>query len=64
MLVCEQGLTGAPEPQVVPEYRFMRFRKAIEDVNVTIATYNDEFMGDQLVAPEMGIMAFDSGVHG
>ena len=43
----------------MPEYRLMRFRKAIEDVNVTIATYNDEFMGDQLVAPEMGIVAFD-----
>ena len=49
---------------MVPEYRLMRFRKAIEDVNVASATYNDEFMGDQMVAPEMGIMAFDSGVHG
>ena len=42
----------------------MRFRNAIEDVSALIATYNAEFMGDQLVAPEMGIMAFDSGVHG
>ena len=49
---------------MVPEYRFMRFRKAIEDVDTASATYNDEVMGDQLVTPEMGILAFDSGVHG
>merc|ERR1712056_30999 len=42
----------------------MRFRKAIEDVNVIIATYNDELMGDMQVAPEKGTVAFGSGLHG
>merc|ERR1712207_7763 len=43
---------------------FMRFRKAIEDVNVIIATYNYELMGDIQVAPDKGTVAFGSGLHG
>merc|ERR1712127_601556 len=43
---------------------YSRFRKAIEDVNVIVATYNDELMGDQQVAPEKGTVAFGSGLHG
>merc|ERR1712038_1554041 len=32
--------------------------------NVIVATYNDELMGDQQVAPEKGTVAFGSGLHG
>jgi len=47
-----------------PEDMFQRFRKAIEDVNVIIATYNDELMGDIQVSPDKGTVAFGSGLHG
>merc|ERR1712151_823234 len=43
---------------------YSRFRKAIEDVNVLIATYNDALMGDIQVGPEKGTVAFGSGLHG
>merc|ERR1712176_1420802 len=36
----------------------------MEDVNVIIATYNDDKMGDAQVAPERGLVAFGSGLHG
>merc|ERR1712232_503884 len=47
-----------------PEEMYARFRKAIEDVNVIIATYNDELMGDVQVGPDKGTVAFGSGLHG
>eukprot|EP00959_Pyramimonas_sp_CCMP1952_P055422 1158611-Pyramimonas_sp.AAC.1 len=47
-----------------PEDMYQRFRKAIEDVNVIIATYNDELMGDNQVNPDKGTVAFGSGLHG
>eukprot|EP00420_Gonyaulax_spinifera_P034039 CAMPEP_0197880216 /NCGR_PEP_ID=MMETSP1439-20131203/8071_1 /TAXON_ID=66791 /ORGANISM="Gonyaulax spinifera, Strain CCMP409" /LENGTH=824 /DNA_ID=CAMNT_0043499767 /DNA_START=152 /DNA_END=2626 /DNA_ORIENTATION=+ len=52
------------ELQMEAEDMYSRFRKAIEDVNVIIATYNDELMGDVQVAPEKGTVAFGSGLHG
>merc|ERR1712232_277815 len=52
------------ELQMQPEDMYDRFRKAIEDVNVIIATYNDELMGDVQVGPEKGTVAFGSGLHG
>merc|ERR1712100_430916 len=52
------------ELQMEPEDMYGRFRKAIEDVNVIVATYNDELMGDVQVAPEKGTVAFGSGLHG
>jgi len=52
------------ELQMEPEDMYTRFRKAIEDVNVIVATYNDELMGDQQLAPEKGTVAFGSGLHG
>jgi len=47
-----------------PEDMFSCFRKAIEDVNVIIATYNDALMSDVQVLPEKGTVAFGSGLHG
>jgi len=52
------------ELQMEPEDMFLRFRRAIEDANVIIATYNDELMGDAQVAAEKGTVAFGSGLHG
>merc|ERR1711972_350002 len=52
------------ELQMEPEDIYGIFRKAIEDVNVIIATYNDSLMGDAQVAPEKGTVAFGSGLHG
>jgi elongation factor 2 len=40
------------------------FRRAIENVNVIISTYNDELMGDVQVYPEKGTVSFGSGLHG
>merc|ERR1719443_2211738 len=52
------------ELQMEPEDMYNRFRKAVENVNVIIATYNDELMGDIQLAPEKGTVAFGSGLHG
>merc|ERR1711988_1198195 len=52
------------ELQMEPEDMYSKFRKAIEDVNVLISTYNDELMGDVQVGPEKGTVAFGSGLHG
>merc|ERR1712060_920414 len=52
------------ELQMEPEDMYGRFRKAIEDVNVIVATYMDQLMGDAQVAPEKGTVAFGSGLHG
>merc|ERR1712226_971747 len=52
------------ELQMEPEDMYSKFRKACEDVNVIIATYHDELMGDVQVAPDKGTVAFGSGLHG
>jgi len=52
------------EMQMEPEDMYMRFRKSLEDVNVIIATYNDDALGDIQVGPEKGTVAFGSGLHG
>jgi len=52
------------EMQMEPEDMYSRFRKSLEDVNVIISTYNDPLMGDIQVGPELGTVAFGSGLHG
>jgi len=52
------------ELQMEPEDMYSRFRHAIENVNVIIATYHDELMGDVQVDPGRGTVAFGSGLHG
>lgn len=46
-----------------PEDLYQCFSRAIESVNVIIATYNDELLGDVQVYPEKGTVAFGSGLH-
>merc|ERR1712224_634092 len=52
------------ELQMDPEDMYSRFRNAIENVNVIVSTYHDELMGDVQVKPELGTVAFGSGLHG
>jgi len=46
------------------EEAYGNFQKAIESVNVIIATYKDDLMGDLQVFPDKGTVGFGSGLHG
>mmetsp|Transcript_19347 Transcript_19347/g.44987 ORF Transcript_19347/g.44987 Transcript_19347/m.44987 type:complete len:840 (-) Transcript_19347:48-2567(-) len=52
------------ELEMEAEDMYLRFRNAIENVNVTIATYKDKAMGGMLLSPEQGNVGFGSGLHG
>jgi len=52
------------ELQLEPEEMYNTFTKAIENVNVIIATYEDEKLGDVQVDPAKGTVAFGAGLHG
>eukprot|EP00184_Porphyridium_aerugineum_P001683 CAMPEP_0184695780 /NCGR_PEP_ID=MMETSP0313-20130426/3307_1 /TAXON_ID=2792 /ORGANISM="Porphyridium aerugineum, Strain SAG 1380-2" /LENGTH=841 /DNA_ID=CAMNT_0027154303 /DNA_START=318 /DNA_END=2843 /DNA_ORIENTATION=+ len=52
------------ELQLQPEDMYRNFQRVIENVNVTIATYQDTAMPDQQVFPEKGTVAFSAGLHG
>lgn len=51
------------ELQLDPEDAYQNFSKAIESVNVVIATYHDQALGDVQVYPEKGTVCFGSGLH-
>lgn len=51
------------ELQLPAEELYQAFCRAIESVNVIVATYNDEVMGDIQVDPCKGTVAFGSGLH-
>jgi elongation factor 2 len=46
------------------EEAYQSFSRAVESVNVIIATYNDELLGNVQVYPEVGTVGFGSGLHG
>jgi len=46
------------------EEAYQTFSRAIESVNVVIATYKDDFLGDVQVEPQDGTVGFGSGLHG
>ncbi|EDV26551.1 uncharacterized protein TRIADDRAFT_37398 [Trichoplax adhaerens] len=54
------------ELQLDPEDLYQTFRRIVENVNVIIATYNDENgpMGNIQVDPSKGTVGFGSGLHG
>eukprot|EP00300_Choanocystis_sp_HF-7_P036285 c52126_g1_i1.p1 GENE.c52126_g1_i1~~c52126_g1_i1.p1 ORF type:complete len:840 (-),score=198.74 c52126_g1_i1:28-2547(-) len=52
------------ELQLEPEEMYSTFSKAVESVNVIIATYEDEKLGDVQVDPAKGTVAFGAGLHG
>merc|ERR1711887_24956 len=45
------------------EDTYLNFVKILENANVIIATYNDEALGDCQVFPDMGTVAFGSGLQ-
>jgi elongation factor 2 len=47
-----------------PEEAYQNFNRAIESVNVIIATYKDEKLGDVQLYPEKGTVGLGSGLHG
>ena len=51
------------ELQLSPEDMYQCFPRSVESVNVIIATYNDELLGDCQVYPEKGTVSFGSGLH-
>jgi len=52
------------ELQLPSEDMYVAFQKHIENVNVLVATYNDEELGDCTVDPCKGTVAFSAGLHG
>lgn len=52
------------ELQLTKEALYTNFLRVIESVNVVIATYYDEAIGNCQVTPEKGNVAFASGLHG
>jgi elongation factor 2 len=46
------------------EEAYQNFSRAVESVNVVIATYFDELLGDVQVYPEKGTVGMGSGLHG
>lgn len=52
------------ELQVDKEDLYQSFSRTIESVNVIIATYYDQALGDVQVYPNQGTVAFGSGLHG
>ncbi|BGP54787.1 hypothetical protein JCM8202_003296 [Rhodotorula sphaerocarpa] len=52
------------ELQIAKEELYQTFARTIESVNVIIAMYNEEALGDCQVYPEAGTVAFGSGLHG
>jgi len=51
------------ELQMEPEDCYQMFSRSIESVNVVIATYKDDLLGDVQVYPEQGTVGFGSGLH-
>jgi len=51
------------ELQLPAEELYQAFCRSIESVNVIVATYNDEALGDVQVDPTAGTVAFGSGLH-
>lgn len=51
------------ELQLPAEELYQAFCRSIESVNVIVATYNDDALGDIQVHPTKGTVAFGSGLH-
>lgn len=52
------------ELQVDGEEAYQTFQRIIENANVIMATYEDPLLGDVMVYPEKGTVAFSAGLHG
>jgi len=52
------------ELQIESEELFKNLIKVIENINVIMATYQDEALGDIQVYPDKGTVGFSAGLHG
>ena len=52
------------ELQIESEEMFKSLIKVIENINVVMATYQDESLGDIQVYPDKGTVGFSAGLHG
>jgi len=52
------------ELQIESEEMFKNLIKVIENVNVVMATYQDDLLGDIQVYPNKGTVGFSAGLHG
>jgi elongation factor 2 len=52
------------ELQLEQEEAYQNFQRTIESANVIISTYRDERLGDTQCYPQIGTVAFGSGLHG
>nr|QWE91348.1 translation elongation factor 2 [Placidida sp.]QWE91349.1 translation elongation factor 2 [Placidida sp.]QWE91350.1 translation elongation factor 2 [Placidida sp.] len=63
VLMCNKVDRAILELQMDPEDLYGGLRQTIENVNVIISTYNDKVLGDVQVYPNVGTVAFGSGLH-
>ncbi|GJV42161.1 elongation factor 2 [Tanacetum coccineum] len=61
--VLRQALGERIRP-VDGEEAYQTFQRVIENSNVIMATYEDPLLGDVMVYPEKGTVAFSAGLHG
>merc|ERR1719421_1993575 len=54
---------GILELQMDGEDMYNQFRKVVENINVIVAMYMDDALGEILLDPGMGTVAFGSGLH-
>jgi elongation factor 2 len=54
---------GILELQMDGEDMYNQFRKVVENINVIVSMYMDDALGDIQLQPEMGTVAFGSGLH-
>ncbi|KAJ6501881.1 eukaryotic translation elongation factor 2 [Mycena sanguinolenta] len=52
------------ELKISKEELYQSFSRTLENVNVTISTYNDPALGDVQVSPDQGTVAFASAIQG
>ena len=63
VLMCNKLDRVIAELQLDPEEAYHKLMKSVESVNVIIATYPDEAVGDIQVYPNQGTVAFGSGLQ-
>lgn len=63
VLMCNKLDRVIAELQLDPEEAYHKLMKSVESVNVIIATYPDEAVGDVQVYPQAGTVAFGSGLQ-
>lgn len=63
VLMCNKLDRVILELQLDPEEAYLKFNQTVETVNVIIATYHDDAIGDVQVSPSKGTVAFGSGLQ-